>query len=332
MTVNGGGENGHVWILIAAPVSVLLDFLDQVLDFRSGPNATAYFIAAAKNEQKVLDHIDLTSNRFRRYPLHDRTEHSKLLSMYLAAVPHIMPPNDSDICAPNLWHPDLSLGNLYVSETGPAILQGIIDWQHASILPYFSFLSMPSAFAYWGDKIDMSGMLPGPLPDDIDVRPPEEQAEYRLELKMANRHRYYQGRSTNERQLAVRRLPHASQLEMLPTFVLRTWSDGALNLRHALLTLRERWTKIAGEGTPCPIEFSEEERKKHERQLACYERYEGAMEIAQSALKYKGDGLVSHESFDTAKKAIGRFETVWDEDLTGSPFPFKDGGYSFFLS
>ena len=144
---------------------------------------------------------------------------------------------------------------------------------------------MPSAFAYWGDKIDMSGMLPGPLPDDIDVRPPEEQAEYRLELKMANRHRYYQGRSTNERQLAVRRLPHASQLEMLPTFVLRTWSDGALNLRHALLTLRERWTKIAGPGIlPCPIEFYMGERKKHEEQLWCYEQYEAVLEAAQMTL------------------------------------------------
>lgn len=103
--------------------------------FVPGPNATAYFIAAAKNEQKVLNHIDLTSNWYRRYPLHDRTVHSKLLAMYLAAVLYIMPPNDSGICPP-LWHPDLSLGNLLVSETGPAVLQGIIDWQHTSVLPY----------------------------------------------------------------------------------------------------------------------------------------------------------------------------------------------------
>ena len=98
------GERAHM----VAPVSVLLDHLNQFLIFDPGPNATAYFTAAAKNEQKVLDRIDLTSNRYRRYPLHDRTVHSKLLAMYLAAVPYIMPPNDSDICAPTLWHPDLS--------------------------------------------------------------------------------------------------------------------------------------------------------------------------------------------------------------------------------
>ena len=128
---------------------------------------------AAKNELKILDHIDLTSNRYRRYPLHDRTVHSKLLAIYLAAVLYIIPSNDSDICAPTLWHPDLSLGNLLVSETDPAVFQAIIEWQH---MPYSSFLSMPSSFVYEGDKTDMSGALPGPLPSDLDDRSPEERA------------------------------------------------------------------------------------------------------------------------------------------------------------
>ena len=299
--------------------------------FVLGPNATAYFIAAAKNEQKVLDSIDLTSNRYRRYPLHDKTVHSKLLEMYSAAVPYIMP--NEDICAPTLWHPDLSLGNLHVSETDPGELQGIIDWQHTSILPYFSFLSMPSAFVYEGDKIDMSGIVPGPLPSDLDDLTPEEQAEYRLQLRFANRHKWYQLMSARiPRHKATCLLPHSSQLEMLPTFVLRTWSDGALNLRHALLIIRERWTEIAGPGVPCPIEFSVEERKEHEEQSERYELYEALMEAAQRALRYEGDGLVKHESFDRVKGAVDRFEPAWDEDRTGSPFPMKDGGYSFFLS
>ena len=318
-----------------APVSVFrldpsqISSLCSIL-FHPGPNAAAYFTAAAKNEQKVLDSIDLTSNRYRRYPLHDKTVHSKLLEMYLAAVPYIMP--NEDISAPTLWHPDLSLGNLLVPETGPGELQGIIDWQHTSILPYFNFLSMPSAFVYEGDKIDMSGIMPGPLPSDLDDRTPEEQAEYRLDLRLANRHKLYQLMSENPRQKATRRLPHASQLEMLPTFVLRTWSDGALNLRHALLSIQERWTEIAGPGVPCPIEFSVEERKEHAEQLERFEEYEALMEVTQRALRYEGDGLVSHEDFDRAKQALDRFEAAWDEDTTGSPFPLKDGRYSFFLS
>ena len=68
--------------------------------------------------------------------------------------------------------------------------------------------------------------------------------------------------------------------------------------------------------------------------LMCYERYEAAMEAAQSALRYEGDGLVSHEDYDRVKRAVDRFETAWNEDLsmTRSPFPFRDGGHSYFLS
>ena len=87
--------------------------------------------------------------------------------MYIDAVPHFTPPNDSNVCAPTLWHPDLSLGNLFVSASGPANLQGMIDWQHAAILPYFSFASIPPAFVYNGNKINMDGPLPGPLPSNI---------------------------------------------------------------------------------------------------------------------------------------------------------------------
>jgi hypothetical protein len=84
--------------------------------------------------------------------------------MYIDAVPHFMPPSNNNVCTPTLWHPDLSLGNLFVSASGPANLQGIIDWQHAAILPYFSFASMLPAFVCNDDKISMDGPLPGPLP------------------------------------------------------------------------------------------------------------------------------------------------------------------------
>ena len=82
--------------------------------------------------------------------------------MYIDAVPHFMPPSNNNVCAPTLWHPDLSLGNLFVPASGPTNLQGIIDWQHAAILPYFSFASMPPALVYNGNKISMDGPLPGP--------------------------------------------------------------------------------------------------------------------------------------------------------------------------
>jgi hypothetical protein len=134
------------------------------------------------------------------------------------------------------------------------------------------------------------------------------------------------------RQRAVYRLPHFNELAMLPTYVTRAWADGVLDLRHALLTLREEWADIAAPGTPCPIEFSPEEMAEHRRQLESFKRYEAAIQAVHSMLEYEGDGLVNHESYDAAQQLIGRLEGTWDENVTESPFPIKDGEYSYFLS
>ncbi|KAI5116307.1 hypothetical protein M0805_009633 [Coniferiporia weirii] len=305
----------------------------MALDRGPWTDATSFFIAAAENEQKLLDQRGSTSSPYRRKPTHDKAVHSKLLAMYKEAIPLLMPPPDSEVCAPTLWHPDLSLGNLFVSESGPANLQGIIDWQHAAILPYFSYASIPPALVYKGDKIDMDGPLPGPLPSDIEELSVEEQKDYRLQLRMAHRHKLYQAEvSKNPRRVAASRLPHIHELMMLPTYVTRAWADGAFDLREALMVLRKKWATIAAPGTPCPIVFSEEEIAEHEKQMESFRCYEAAIDSIYSVLHCEGDGWVAHENYEVVRGLIDDLEETWDEEITGTPFPFKDGEYSYFLS
>jgi hypothetical protein len=252
--------------------------------------------------------------------------------MYIDAVPHFMPPSDSDVCAPTLWHPDISLKNLFVSASGPGNLQGMIDWQHAAILPYFTFSYLPTAFIYNGDKIDMSKLLPT-LPSNMDELSAEEQAECRLQLRLANRHKLHMAKSwLRPRLRAATSLPHIQELMMLPTYVTRAWVDGIFDLRQSLVLLRKNWAAITDPNTPCPIEFSEEEMMEHERQLEAFRCYEGAVAAVLSALECEGDGFVAHEDYDTVRKLIDELEETWDETITGSPFPFKDGEHSYFLT
>jgi len=42
--------------------------------------------------------------------------------------------------------------------------------------------------------------------------------------------------------------------------------------------------------------------------------------------------LVAHENYDVVREAIGMLEETWNEKITGTPFPFKYGEYSYFLS
>jgi hypothetical protein len=253
--------------------------------------------------------------------------------MYMEAVPHVMPPEEHEVCAPTLWHPDLSLDNLIVSASGPGNLQGIIDWQHAAILPYFSFAFMPPAVIYESDKINMDGPLPGPLPSNIEELSTEEQAEYRLQLRLANHHKWYQAKAARgPRRRVAGRMPHIQELMMLPTYVTRAWADGVFDLREALVVLRRHWTNIAGADTPCPIEFSAKEMMEHVRQLESFRCYEAVISAAYSTLHCEGDGWVSHGNYDVVRGLIDNPEETWDEEITGIPFPFKDGEHSFFLS
>ena len=89
----------------------------------------------------------------------------------------------------------LSFGNLRLSAGD------IIDWQHNA-----SCSSKPSAFAYEGDKFDMTGFQPSDL-DDRTSR------QYRLPGHVPHVFNLASGGYTL-------RLPHANQLEMLFTFIL----------------------------------------------------------------------------------------------------------------
>ncbi len=298
----------------------------------AGRDATSFFRAAAENELAVLAQQTLSLSQYRRKPTHDFATHSKLLSMYLAAVPHFVPTTDNDVCAPTLWHPDLTLNNVFVSESGIANIEGLIDWQHATVLPYFMFASLPPAVVYEGDKIDLS-VLPPALPSNFDELSAKEQEEYRLQLKFANRHMWYQFQaSRTPRRRSVTSLPQLNQLVMLPAYVTRAWVNGVFDLREALVCLRDNWASIAGPGVPCPVEFSSEEMVEHEKQLEAFRSYENTIAALGSALRFAGDGWVTHENYDFVREQMGEFEQMWNEELTGMPFPLKDGEHSFFLS
>lgn len=252
--------------------------------------------------------------------------------MYIRCIPHILPTNGS-ACAPTLWHPGFTLRNLFVSATGPGNLLGIVGWQHAAILPYFSFASIPPALVYHGSKISMENPFPGPLPANLEELSLDEQAEYRLQLRLAYRHRWYEATTQlNPRRQEVYSLPHIYELMMLPTYVVRSWASGVFELRQALLYLRQNWTEIACSDIPCPIEFSEEEMAEHARQWERFQRGERTVGILFEALQCEEDGWVPHENYDGVREACDMLEETWDEEIRGTPFPFKDGEYSYFLS
>ena len=67
-------------------------------------------------------------------------------------------------------------------------------WSTGNMRP--SYLTSASnfytpAFIYNGNKINMDGLLPRPLLSNINELSTKKQTEYRLQLRLAHRHRWY---------------------------------------------------------------------------------------------------------------------------------------------
>ena len=116
------------------------------------------FLLAAVDSERTCN-----SSQCRRFPFYNATSHLKLLDMVALAIPNIIAPFELSIPTP--WHADISHSNRFVAETGPANVQGLIDWQHSIIAPYCTQATFPPIFTYDGGLIDIpTGRVPPKLP------------------------------------------------------------------------------------------------------------------------------------------------------------------------
>lgn len=77
------------------------------------------------------------------YQLPLPSDHIRSLEKYLKIVPNLLP-SDKSLLRPLLRHPDLQPNNIFVSDDLDIV--GLIDWQHASVLPLFLTAGIPKFF------------------------------------------------------------------------------------------------------------------------------------------------------------------------------------------
>jgi Phosphotransferase enzyme family len=292
----------------------------------------SFLLAAVDSERTwILRHAaQATSSRCRRFPFYNATAHLELLNMLALAIPHITPP--FTLSSPTLWHADISHSNLFVAETGPAEVQGLIDWQHSTVAPYCMQATFPSIFTYDGGLISIpEGRVAPKLPSHVSALSPDQQVPYRLHLKLAMRHKAYEHKiaTENERRMIVCAMPFGAELALLPYHVLRSWSDSLVPLRQALLHLRDVWELFADEGSQCPIHFTDNELQNHEQELRQYTKYQESITSLDDDLGCGGDGWVPDDEFSRVMTKLKERKANWDDEVNGGPFPYENGSFSF---
>ncbi|KAH8916403.1 hypothetical protein BT69DRAFT_1228530 [Atractiella rhizophila] len=244
------------------------------LDVNRGPyeNAEAALAAAARKEIAYLERFGqplLPFQRGRReayeYEKQSPLDHIKNLQLYLLIASSLIPNNRSlrDFC---IRHPDLQPSNIMVStslESGQLEIVGLLDWQHAPILPRFLLAGIPDRLQNYDDP-DSRNLIPPSFPSDADKMEESELMEA-VGLHHARVVHFHYAKGTEE----LNKLHHDALSDSTSMFIRRLfyqagtpWEAETHDLKALLVEATEEWGKLAGAGVPCPIEFEPDDVSK----------------------------------------------------------------------
>ncbi|EFE30980.1 uncharacterized protein ARB_02174 [Trichophyton benhamiae CBS 112371] len=198
----------------------------------------------------------------------------------------------ASISRPTLWHTDLHMGNIFVSDNDPTEIVSIIDWQYIAIGPLFLQANWPS-FLKPGDEY-IYGPIQPQLPHDFEEL---GEAEKRLASSIRDDaiiSKSYELQSFLHSQDVYRSLNLPTVFRELFVRCGESNSEGTICLRVCLAELYQSWAAFSLTGE-CPVSFSSRELEKIEGLFQEYRNWHDVQEFARSYLETDADGWVSPE-------------------------------------
>lgn len=286
------------------------------LDVNREPYANAE-TALTRGAEKELAYLQqfgrplLPFQRIRRdayiYQKQSPLDHIKNLNRYLAMASSLVPqdPALSSFC---IRHPDLQPNNIIVSlSPGSGVeIAGLIDWQHASILPLFLQAGIPGSFQCHDDPISRSRVQPS-LPNEWDKLDDNQKSKemeiYRRRLLhyhyIENAERYnkphYLGLTDAAGSLRRRLFQTARE----------PWEGETMALKAALVQATENWETLVGPGprsgaTACPIKFDPEDISKTLELQSQLTESDSSLKACREMIGFGSDGWVPNAHFEQA--------------------------------
>ncbi|EGE08331.1 hypothetical protein TEQG_07305 [Trichophyton equinum CBS 127.97] len=198
----------------------------------------------------------------------------------------------SSISRPRLWHTDLHMGNIFVSDNDPTEIVSIIDWQYIAIGPLFLQSNWPN-FLKPGDEY-IYGPIQPQLPNDFEEL---GEAEKRLASSIRDDaiiSKSYELQSFLHSKDVYRSLNLPTVFRELFVRCGESGSEGTISLRACLAELYQSWAAFSLTGE-CPVSFSRRDLEKIEGQFQEYRNWHDVQEFARRYLDTDADGWVSPE-------------------------------------
>ncbi|KAM5435762.1 hypothetical protein MferCBS31731_006211 [Microsporum ferrugineum] len=252
-----------------------------------------YGISLAKRE---ISRISTAQNRSSRPFRHLRTTDEEISDLKAAMqVIEILQSRHVEINSlsrPILWHTDLHLGNIFVSDDDPTRIVSIIDWQYVTLGPLFLRATWPD-FLKPNDEYVYGAVRPQ-LPDNFEQLDIAEQKLATLTRDDAIITKSYELRSSLLNKDVYR------SLNLPPVFLEifvrcgEAGDEGTIGLRACLAELYKSWASLGFIGE-CPIAFTTEELLRIEHEFKEYRDWYDIQEFARSYLDTDSDGWISPE-------------------------------------
>ncbi|KAI9040990.1 aminoglycoside phosphotransferase family protein [Aspergillus affinis] len=249
------------------------------LEIDRGPWDTfaACFEAPAKREIEFCHrfgkprlHVERYLRELHQFQNLSPVPNQHLLLDYLKLAPYLDVPSDHCMSRPTLRHPDFSPNNILVNTSNDVV--GILDWQHAAILPLCLCAGIPDHFQNWGDLVSETLSKPEvKLPENLDQLSHEERASVQETMRRRIVHFYYAA-------LTMKAMPDHFDAIRSESCMLRAklfqhaqapWEGDSISLKYAMLQALQRWplsldegAETVGSSAECPVHFSEAEKQK----------------------------------------------------------------------
>jgi hypothetical protein len=222
-----------------------------------------------------------TLSRYPRYQGTIETHHDLLTSARAVMKEMVKDTRITNVAAPTMFHPDLHMRNIFVSETDPTIIAAIIDWQSTSIEPAF----------WYADRVpDFARPIPHPSRDG-EIEPKSEAC-----AKMYDVCTQFLMPTLAEPQLM-------DEAYFRPfKYCYLTWTDGAAAFREELIQTSRRWEQLGFEGS-CAFPFPTlEEIALHKKDYKLFEAAHQLRQTLSQLLLTDSDGWVLAEDWEATKK------------------------------
>ncbi|QKX56805.1 uncharacterized protein TRUGW13939_03912 [Talaromyces rugulosus] len=303
--------------------------LQSLPDFQCGPLRTLREMGESLIDRSTFKVNQRTNTQCPSFLRGSTEVHLSLLHMAKIALPAIADsPKFSDKAQPILWHTDLLMGNIFVSENDPGTVTGIIDWQNTVVNPTFLQVRWP-IFLTSPEEYQEGQVMPG-LPADF-----EELDEGDKEMALYNKAqatwtKAYEVASFLNNRKAWQGMQITPELKEIFRRCGETWDEGLIPLREVLIEIFLNQEDLGLASESSRLSFTEEQIAQHKQEFAIYEEWHDMRKFAKEMLDTDDEGWVSPErELDKLKSRnkmlfeyyVTKTQKSFDEVKSMWPFP-----------